>query len=176
MKYPLIFHAALDMTIAASICVFSSTAQAHSLCKGLGQHLDPTMQCSHTHFVGRTPAPSIPVGYFDNGATVFYTKGNLYCGFASPKHLQFFQQVNPAGSLGRRDPKSFGTYTGACDLPSGYFDNGATVFFSLGNGEFCGFRNPQSLASHQSSRPRLPKFGRIDRSPNDFMDNKGVCQ
>jgi hypothetical protein len=54
------------------------------------------------------------VGYFDNGATVFYASDSSYCGFKSPNHLQFFQTVNSAPSLGRQEPDSFGTYTGAC--------------------------------------------------------------
>lgn len=55
-----------------------------------------------------------PVGYFDNGATVFYSDGSSYCGFRNPSHLSSFRRVKPAPSLGRRNPSSFGTYTGAC--------------------------------------------------------------
>lgn len=122
-------------------------------------------------------SPALPrIGYFDNGATVFYSTGSSYCGFASPNHYRFFQQVNSATSLGRQDPGSFGTYTGACPLPSGYFDNGATVFFSQGNGTFCGFSNPQSYDSHGRARPQLPRFGRMDTDPNSFMSYVGVCQ
>jgi hypothetical protein len=133
-------------------------------------------------WVDRTPpslasSPAQPrVGYFDNGATVFFSNGSSYCGFASPNHLQFFRKVNSAPSLGRRDPGSFGTYTGACFLPSGYFDNGATVFLSQGNGTFCGFADPQSYDSHGRSRPQLPRFGRLDADPNSFMSYTGVCQ
>ncbi len=131
------------------------------------------------------PCPSWPtpdnqptqnrVGYFDNGGTVFYANGTSHCGFASPKHLEFFQRVNQAPSLGRQDPGSFGAYAGICTFPSGYFDNGGTVFFSSGNGTFCGFRNPQALESHQRSRPQQPSFGRLDRDPNRFMGYTGVC-
>lgn len=52
------------------------------------------------------------VGYFDNGATVFFSNGSSYCGFASPNHLQFFRSVNSAPSLERQDPSNFGAYTG----------------------------------------------------------------
>ncbi len=133
-------------------------------------------------WVDRTPdslasSPAQPrVGYFDNKATVFFSNGSSYCGFASPNHLQFFRSVNSAPSLGRQDPSNFGTYTGACSLPSGYFDNGSAVFFSQGNGTFCGFPNPQSYASHGGSRPQLPRFGRIDVDPNSFMSYAGACQ
>jgi len=37
---------------------------------------------------GSNPAPP-RVGYFDNGVTVFYSNGTSYCGFVSPKHLEF---------------------------------------------------------------------------------------
>jgi hypothetical protein len=113
--------------------------------------------------------------YFDNRGTVFYANGTSYCGLASPKHLEFFQRVNQAPSLGRQDPDSFGTYAGTCTFPSGYFDHGGTVFFSSGNGNFCGFRNPQALESHQSSRPQQPSFGLLDRDPKRFMKYTGVC-
>lgn len=124
---------------------------------------------------GSNPAPP-RVGYFDNGVTVFYSNGTSYCGFVSPKHLEFTQKVNQAPSLGRQDPSMFGTDSGVCPLPSGYFDNGATVFFSAGDGTFCGFPNQQALDSHQRSRPQQPSFGRIDIDPNRFMSSAGVCQ
>jgi hypothetical protein len=116
------------------------------------------------------------VGYFDDGGTVFYSNGTSYCGFVSPKHLEFSQKVNQAPSLGRQNPSSFGTNRGVCQLASGYFDNGATVFFSAGNGTFCGFPNPPALDSHRRSRPQQPSFGRIDIDPNRFMSYTGVCQ
>jgi len=124
----------------------------------------------------RPPANQPRAGYFDNGGTVFYANGTSYCGLVSPKHLEFFRRINQASSLGRQNPSSFGTNAGICTLPSGYFDNGASVFFSAGNGTFCGFRNPQALDSHRRSRPQQPSFGRIDIDPNKFMSYKGVCQ
>ena len=120
--------------------------------------------------------PPTRVGYFDDGGTVFYSNGTSYCGFVSPKHLEFSQKVNQAPSLGRQSPSSFGTNRGVCPLPSGYFDNGTTVFFSAGDGTFCGFPNPQALDSHHRSRPQQPSFGRIDIDPNKFMSYADVCQ
>jgi hypothetical protein len=143
----------------------------------LDEYLQRQMADRISSVIANFRPPTQPsVGYFDNGATVFYSNGSSYCGFASPNHLQFFRNVNSAPSLGRRDPGNFGTYTGACPLPSGYFDNGATVFFSQGNGTFCGFADPQSYDSHGRSRPQLPRFGRLDSDPNSFMSYTGVCQ
>lgn len=181
MQHRLIFQITLGISISVPTYIFSSTVQAHSICKNLGQQLDPTMRCSHTHFAGRTTAPE-PAGYFDNGSTVFYANYNrrVYCSFASPKHLQFFQSVIPAKSAGRQNPSGYGKYAGTCDLPSGYFDDGASVFLSAGNGTFCGFPNPQALTSHQSSSPKMPSFGRIDIKPKTlwsirvFVDREGA--
>ena len=116
------------------------------------------------------------VGYFDDGGTVFYSDGTSYCGFVSPKHFDFYKQVIQVPTLGRQSPSSFGRNNGVCLLPSGYFDNGATVFFSAGNRTFCGFPNPQALDSHKRSRPQQPSFGRIDIDPNKFISYTGVCQ
>lgn len=116
------------------------------------------------------------VGYFDDGGTGFYSNGTSYCGFVSPKHFDFYKQVNQAPTLGRQNPSSFGRNAGVCPLPSGYFDNGTTVFFSAGNKTFCGFPNPQALDSHHRSRPQQPSFGRIDIDPNKFMSYTGVCK
>jgi hypothetical protein len=116
------------------------------------------------------------VGYFDNGVTGFYSNGTSHCGFLSPKHSEFFRQVNPAPSLGRQDPSNFGTGSGACSLPSGYFDNGVVVFFSTGNGAYCGFLKQEAFDAHKRSRPQLPNFGRIDIEPNRIMTDTGVCQ
>ncbi|MEG4209569.1 hypothetical protein [Microcoleus sp. S13_B4] len=126
-------------------------------------------------WVDRTPNQP-RVGYFDDGGTVFYANGTSYCGFVSPKHLEFFQKVNKAPSLGRQDPGSFGKNAGICTLPSGYFDNGATVYFSVGNGTFCGFPNPPAFDSHKRSRPQQHSFGRIDIDPIRFMNYTGVCK
>jgi hypothetical protein len=143
----------------------------------LDEYLQRQMADRISNVLANFRPPTQPrVGYFDNGATVFFSSGTSYCGFTSPNHLQFFRSVNSAQSLGRQDPSSFGTYTGACPLPSGYFDNGATVFFSQGNATFCGFSNPQSYDSHGRSRPQLPRFGRIDIDPNRFMTYTGACQ
>lgn len=114
-------------------------------------------------------------GYFDNGTTVFYANGTTYCGFVSPKHLDFFQQVNRAPSIGRQNPGEFGRDTGICAMPRGYFDDGRTVYYSLGNGTFCGFPTPPSLESHRNSRRQDPAFGRIDIDPSRLMANLGIC-
>ncbi|WP_206603131.1 hypothetical protein [Leptolyngbya ohadii] len=115
-------------------------------------------------------------GYFDDGRGVFYSNGSSYCGFASPGHLQFFRRVNSAPDLGRRDSNNgFGEFTGACVAPSGYFDDGAGVFYSAGNGTFCAFPNPEALASHRRSRPGFTDFGRVVGADR-FMRYTGACQ
>jgi len=51
-----------------------------------------------------SPRPQPRVGYFDDGGTVFYSNGTSYCGFVSPKHFDFYKQVNQAPTLGRQSP------------------------------------------------------------------------
>lgn len=114
--------------------------------------------------------------YFDNGATIFYGNGISYCGFVSPTHLNFFRRVNVAQNLGRQNPRRFGKYTGACPIPTGYFENGGTVYFSAGNGSFCGFPNSEAFYSHRRTRPQAVSWGRIDVAPSRFLTYEGVCQ
>jgi pimeloyl-ACP methyl ester carboxylesterase len=135
----------------------------------LGDRISESLTAFH-------PPTQPRVGYFDNGSTVFYSNGTSYCGFVSPKHLEVYRKVNQAPSLEQENPSNFGTYRGACPLPSGYFDNGATVFFSAGNGTFCGFPNPPALLSHKQSRPPQQSFGNIGVDPNKYMRYTGVCQ
>jgi hypothetical protein len=176
VKYKLVLQVVLGATISVPYFYGSpSSVQAHNLCTSWRDYVNPLKQCQHTHFEGSNNTPN-PVGYFDNGVTVFYSNGYSHCGFLSRKHLEFSQRVYKARSLGRRNPINFGSVKGVCQLPSGYFDNGATVFFSAGDGSFCGFLNPPALASHKQSRPQQPSFGRIDIDPNKFMTNTDVCQ
>ncbi len=175
MKYKLFLQVVLGATISVPYFYGSpSSVQAHNLCTSWKDYVNPLKQCQHTHFEGGDTYPN--VGYFDNGVTVFYSNGSSYCGFLSRKHLEIAQSVYRRRSLGRRNPASFGSNRGACQLPSGYFDNGATVFFSAGDGSFCGFPSSPALASHKRSRPHQPNFGRLDVDPNRFMTNIGVCQ
>ncbi|MBD2679749.1 MULTISPECIES: hypothetical protein [Nostoc] len=117
-----------------------------------------------------------PVGYFDNGATVFYSDGNTHCGFVSETHLSFYQKVISVPNLGRQDPNNFGAYTGACVMPTGYFENGGTVYFSAGNGSFCGFPSGEAFDSHRRSRPQETLWGRLDVAPSKFLTYTGVCE
>lgn len=106
----------------------------------------------------QSPTAQTRVGYFNDGSTAFYSNGTSYCAFVSPKHWEFSRRVNQSSpSFGQLDPGRFGTYTGACGLPSGYFNDGSSVFFSAGNGTFCAFSSEQALNSHKRSRPQQPK-------------------
>lgn len=127
-----------------------------------------------TLIFNQKPASALEKGYFDDGGTIYYSNGASYCGFVSPKHYEFYRQVVSASDLGWQD-KSGTTDTGICTVPPGYFDDGNTVYFSIGNSSFCGFPTPQALESHQSSRSSAPRFGRIDIDPNKIMTYKGVC-
>ncbi|MBL8207947.1 MAG: hypothetical protein JNM09_27180 [Blastocatellia bacterium] len=118
-------------------------------------------------------------GYVDDGGTVYYFNGRSYCGFVSQGHLRFYQQVFSSPSKGRRSQDQlrqyFGQYTGPCSLPTGYFDNGQAVFYSFGNGTYCGFANPQALDTHGKPRGYLPRLGRIDIEPDRFLKYTGAC-
>ncbi|MBD2212746.1 hypothetical protein H6G27_23140 [Nostoc linckia FACHB-104] len=127
----------------------------------------------------RAARPSITypsIGYFDNGATAFYSDGNTHCGFVSGTHLSFYQKVIVAPNLGRQNPNNFGNYTGACVMPKGYFENEGTVFYSAGNGSFCGFPNGETFNSHRRARPQETVWGRLDVAPSKFLAYTGVCQ
>jgi hypothetical protein len=53
MKYKSILQFILGGAILVPIpYIFPLSTQAHNLCPTLGNKLDPTMQCQHTHFVG----------------------------------------------------------------------------------------------------------------------------
>lgn len=116
------------------------------------------------------------VGYFDDGATVFYSDGKTHCGFVSGTHLNFYQKVIVVPNLGRQNPNNFGAYTGACTMPKGYFENGGTVYFSVGDRSFCGFPNSEAFDSHKSSHPQEASWGRLDVAPSKFLTYTGVCQ
>lgn len=115
--------------------------------------------------------------FFNSGGTGFFAKGGKFCGFVTGKHRDIFKSRNPGIDLaGVVNPFEMGEDNGPCSLPVGYFDDGTTVFFSDGNGLFCGFPTPSALAAHQRQRRDSSGFGRIDFDPGRVMRSTGICQ
>jgi hypothetical protein len=115
--------------------------------------------------------------FFNSAGTGFFAKGGKFCGFVTGRHRDIFKSRNPGVDLsGFLNPFEFGEDNGPCSLPIGYFDNGTTVFFSDGNGFFCGFPTPSALEAHQRKRGDSRGFGRIDFDPQRVMKDTGICQ
>ena len=116
-------------------------------------------------------------GYFESGGTTYYADSSGYCGFRSGGHYQIhrFGHDTDIARLGNRSPSEFGTYTGACPIPSGYFAYDNATHYSKGDGTFCSFFTAAALDKHGSQRPNEPRFGILESNPRDFMNWAGGC-
>ncbi len=123
-----------------------------------------------------TNACSMPSGYFNDGRTTYFTNGTSFCGFASPKHLEFFKTKNPANNLPQvEDPNRVGPYTNICPMPSGYFDYNNMTFYAAGDGTACSFANSQEYIAHYTARPEELYFGTFDRELERVIKLTGAC-
>ena len=122
-----------------------------------------------------------PNQYFSQSGTVYYTNGSWFCGFRKPGHLSMWRQLYQGKSInGEGILLEDLENKGVCNTPRAYFNFNGTVFYSHGNGSFCGFSNPGSLTRHKQRAQRilgeLPRsIGKIDSSPNEFMQYKSIC-
>jgi len=119
--------------------------------------------------------------YFSQNGTVYYTNGIWFCGFKKPGHLSMWQQLYRGTSIsGGNVLLEDLNNSGVCGTPRAYFNFKGAVFYSNGDGNFCGFPNPDRLTRHQRRAQRLleaspPSIGTIDSSPGEFMRDKGLC-
>ncbi|MGH2414643.1 MAG: hypothetical protein ACRDEA_13355 [Microcystaceae cyanobacterium] len=116
----------------------------------------------------------VPDGYFvRNGTTVYARSGGAICGFSRPGQLDIYRRVYPAPNVPVPNPGSYQS-AGICSTPAAFFTFENTVYYSFGNGKFCGFPTPASLTVYKSFYNR-PDVGRIKSKPGEFMSYMGVC-
>ncbi|WP_206756864.1 hypothetical protein [Planktothrix sp. FACHB-1355] len=76
-------YSAIVLISALSVVTFLSLpSEARNRCRGLGQHLDPTMQCNVTEFTAQAPIPSSRPGIAEiqrvHHEVIGVTGGNAY--------------------------------------------------------------------------------------------------
>lgn len=116
----------------------------------------------------------IPDGYFARQGSVYARSGGIICGFKKPGHLEIYRKANPpAPSINITNFTSY-RYIGHCPTPASYFAHGGSVFYTAGNGKFCGFSNPDELREYQSYYI-VAEVGTISTDPKQFMSYLGRC-
>ena len=116
----------------------------------------------------------IPDGYFARQGSVYAKAGGVICGFKKPGHLEIYRKANPAApDINITNFTSY-RYIGHCPVPAAYFAHGGSVFYTAGDGKFCGFRNPDAYSEYQSYY-RVTNAGTISSNPADFMRYMGRC-
>jgi hypothetical protein len=115
-----------------------------------------------------------PVGYFSDTGTTWYSDGQTYCAFLTAGHFQMHNDAIPAPSIGSHSRFEFGTCTGACPTPAGYFAYGTATHYSQGNGTYISFASASDLTKHHAMNPTALSFGALQSDPNGWMQWGGI--
>ena len=118
--------------------------------------------------------PETPEGYFAYKGTVYAKAGGTICGFTSPGHLEIYRRVKGGKDL-KISAISTYKYVGACPVPRAFFDYKNSGFYSFGDGQFCGFNNP-NIQSEYRERFAAPLVGKISTDPNRSIKYLGLCK
>jgi hypothetical protein len=118
--------------------------------------------------------PERPEGYFAYSGSVYAKAGGIICGFRRPGHLEIYRKVNPAPDL-RITAISTYRYAGACPTPRSFFWFGGSGYYSVGNGQYCGFSTPQAREEYLQ-RFNAPDVGVISTNPRQFMTYINRCR
>lgn len=160
------------VTDGAAYCGFNSSAKYNYYrnvypAPTLSQYPVSSWHLKHT---GVCPMPS---GYFNDGKATYYANGTSYCVLRNPVHLDWYKSLNPGPNLPRpEDASIFGTSTGACPMPSGYFNDGKATYYTNGT-SYCVLRNPVHLDWHKFLSPG-PNLHQVEDASR-VGSNTGYC-
>lgn len=127
----------------------------------------------HQPVLSRT-MPEKPDGYFAYKGTVYAKAGGTICGFTSPGHLEIYRKARGGRDLTISAISSYKN-AGICPKPRAFFDYKDSGFYSLGDGNFCGFSDPDIQNEYRQSF-NAPLVGRISSDPNRSMKYLGRCK
>jgi pimeloyl-ACP methyl ester carboxylesterase len=122
----------------------------------------------------------IPEGNFHTKGTVYYSNGrNAYCGFTSPLHyrLSSSRKWGDWREISDLAPYSSMRNDGICKviIPEGNFHHKGTVYYSNGQGAYCGFTSPEHY--RQKSGQPWGKWLEVNEPVpfQQFMRYDGPC-
>ena len=118
--------------------------------------------------------PERPDGYFAYKGTVYAVAGGTICSFTSPGHLEIYRKVNGGKNLQISAISSYKN-AGNCPVPRAFFAYKKSGFYSVGDGQFCGFSDP-NIQNEYKQRFNVKNVGVISSDPNRSMKYLGRCK